>query len=67
MDRLGAVMTIQLAPDAQALLAQARRLEAAIAEIEARLTQNGAEPNPDAIVEALAEPVRALGAAARED
>ncbi|MES1202513.1 MAG: hypothetical protein ABUS57_13805 [Pseudomonadota bacterium] len=59
-------MTIQLDPDSQAVLAQARRLEAAIAEIEARLTQNSGEPNPDAIVEALAEPVRALGMAARD-
>ncbi|HWA00462.1 MAG TPA: hypothetical protein VG841_09140 [Caulobacterales bacterium] len=60
-------MTVQLDPDAQALLAQMRNLDAAIKTIEARLTQAGSDPNPDMVAAALAEPVKALGAAARDE
>jgi hypothetical protein len=45
---------------------QARRLALALDAIEARLDALGLGAPPDAIVDALAEPVRAFDAAARE-
>lgn len=45
---------------------QARRLALALDAIEARLDALGPDAPPDAIADALAEPVRAFDAAARD-
>jgi len=46
--------------------AAAERLGAALGELERRLDQLEPDASPEIIAKALAEPVRALGAAARE-
>jgi hypothetical protein len=50
----------------EAALAQARRLAAALDAIEARLDALALGADPDEVVAALAEPVRAFYAAAKE-
>lgn len=52
-------------PDARAAL-QARRLAQALDAIEARLDALDLGADPDAVAAALAEPVRAFDAAAKE-
>ncbi len=53
-------------PDGDVSAKQARRLALALDAIEARLDALGMGAEPDAIVDALAEPVRAFDAAAKE-
>lgn len=53
-------------PDDRVRAEQARRLALALDAIESRLDALGMGAAPDAIVDALAEPVRAFDAAARE-
>jgi len=53
-------------PDGRVSAEQARRLALALDAIEARLGALGMDAAPDAIADALAEPVRAFDAAARE-
>ena len=50
----------------EAALAQARRLAAALDVIEARLGALALGADPDEVVAALADPVRAFDAAAKE-
>ncbi|MFZ2028961.1 MAG: hypothetical protein WAU68_01515 [Vitreimonas sp.] len=52
-------------PDNREAAEQGRRLALALDAIEARLDALGLGARPDAIVDALAEPVRAFDAAAK--
>ena len=53
-------------PDDRVTAEQARRLALALDAIEARLNALSVGAAPDAIVDALADPIRAFDAAARE-
>jgi len=53
-------------PNDRMTVEQARRLALALDAIEARLDALGMGAAPDAIVDALADPVRAFDAAAKE-
>ncbi|MBS0386793.1 MAG: hypothetical protein JSS00_15735 [Proteobacteria bacterium] len=53
-------------PDDREIAEQARRLALALDVIEARLDGLGIGAAPDAIADALADPVRAFDAAVRE-
>ena len=53
-------------PDDRVTAEQARRLALALDAIEARLDALSVGAAPDAIVDALADPIRAFDAAARE-
>jgi hypothetical protein len=59
-------MVVQPKSDAEAILSQAKALSEALDAFDTRLTALGPLPNPDDISPALAEPVRALAAAAKE-
>ncbi|MES1156278.1 MAG: hypothetical protein ABUL73_00740 [Alphaproteobacteria bacterium] len=59
-------MTNQPDPDSEAILSQVRRLNDALDQMIAHLAGAGPAPSADLIAEALAEPTRALGAAAKE-
>ncbi|MEJ0060335.1 MAG: hypothetical protein WDM79_12490 [Terricaulis sp.] len=60
-------MAVQPKIDAEAVLSQAKALSEALDLFDARLNALGPVPNPDHVADALAQPVRALAAAAKEE
>jgi hypothetical protein len=60
-------MAVQPKSDAEAVLSQAKALSEALDLFDARLIALGSAPNPDQVTAALAEPMRALAAAAKEE